>query len=229
MDQRSAEWWDARVGKVTASRIGDLLARNQPKKGQTVGEWSAKHYNYLAEKVAERITGKNRDRRKVASLDHRVELEPDARAEYEFDYETEIRLVGFIDHPRIPMAGASPDGLVGDEGGVEIKCCDAEGHLEIIKHEYIAPEYLYQIHFNIACADRMWWDFIAFNPDMPPKGRLFVKRVERDEEIISWIEQNVIDFNAEVDRKVEEALAAMKGRGVIESALEESLASLQVN
>jgi putative phage-type endonuclease len=223
MEQRTDEWWSARRGKITASRIGDVVARNQPKKGQSVGDWSARRNNYLAEKVAERITGKNRDRRKVASLDHRVELEPDARAEYEFYYEAEIQVVGFIDHPRIPMAGASPDGLVGDEGGVEIKCCDAEGHIEIIKHEFIAPDYLYQIHFNMACTDRMWWDFIAFNPDMPPDGRLFVKRVERDETIISWIEDCVIEFNAEVDRKVEEALAAMRGSTVLETQLAASL------
>lgn len=229
MEQRSDEWWAARAGKVTASRIGDLVARNQPRRGQTVGEFSARRNNYLAEKVAERVTGKNRDRRKVASLDHRVDLEPDARAAYEYYFDAEIDLVGFVDHPRIPMAGASPDGLVGDEGGVEIKCCDAEGHIEIIKHEFIDPGYLYQIHFNMACTERLWWDFIAFNPDMPPEGRLFVKRVERDEEIISWIEQHVIEFNAEVDRRVEEALAAMRGTSSLETQIVGSLASLQVN
>lgn len=229
MEQRSDEWFAARCKKVTASRMGDLLARNQPKKGKTIGEWSARRNNYLAEKVAERITGKPRDRRKVASLDHRVELEPDARAEYEFLYDAEITLVGFVDHPRIPMAGASPDGLVGDEGGVEIKCCDAEGHLEIIKHEFIDPDYLYQIHFNMACTERLWWDFIAFNPDMPVDGRLFVKRVERDEQIIEWIEQAVIEFNAEVDRKVDEALAAMRGTTALETQLSGSLASLNVH
>src|SRR5690242_1554086 len=113
MDQQSPEWWAARCGKVTASRIGDLMARNQPRKGQTVGEWSAKRNNYLAEKVAERITGKPRERKRVASLDHRRELEPDALRAYQFYCDSEIDLVGFIEHPRIPNAGASPDGLVG--------------------------------------------------------------------------------------------------------------------
>jgi hypothetical protein len=132
MEQHSPEWWAARVGRATASRIGDLMARNKPKKGQDVGEWSARRYNYLAEKVAERVTGKPRDRRKIASLDERLELEPDARAAYEFYNDTTIELVGFVDHPRIPFAGCSPDGLVGADGGVEIKCCDSPAHIETI-------------------------------------------------------------------------------------------------
>lgn len=226
--QHTEQWWIDRCGKATASRAFDIVARKKGKKGE-IGDYLAKRQNYLEEKVAERITGKNRDRKKIASLDHRLDLEPDARAYYEFERDVQIQLVGFVDHPRIPMAGCSPDGLVGEEGGIEIKCCDAEGHIEIVSEEYIKPEYWYQIHFNMACTERLWWDFVAFNPDMPPDGRLFVKRVERDEEIIAWIEQNVIDFNAEVDRKVEEALAAMKGRSALESVLEGSLASLRVN
>lgn len=222
MEQHTPEWWADRCGKATASRMGDLT-RTLKK-----GGWAADRQNYLREKVAERVTGKNRDRRKVASLDHRLELEPDARAAYEFYYDTEIKLVGFVDHPRIPMAGCSPDGLVGDEGGVEIKCCDSEGHLDIITAEAIDPDYLYQIHFNIACTDRQWWDFIAFNPDMPEEGKLWVKRIERDETIIAWMEQAVIDFNAEVDRKVDEALAAMRGASPLETQLAASVSSLRV-
>lgn len=229
MEQHSQEWWNARLGKVTASRIGDLMARNQPRKGKTVGEWSAKHNNYLAEKVAERITGKARDRKKVASLDHRLDLEPDARAAYEFYYEREIILAGFIDHPRIPNAGASPDGLVDTEGGTEIKCLDPEGHIELIRAGGIDQDYLYQCHFGMACTDRLWWDFVAFCPEMPEEGKLWVQRVDRDIILIAEIERNVIEFLDEVDRQVAEVKSLMLGQSPLTAALEGSLASLSVN
>ena len=229
MDQHSQEWWDARLGKVTASRIGDLMARNQPRKGKPVGEWSAKHNNYLAEKVAERITGKPRDRRKVASLDHRLDLEPDARAAYEFYYEHDVVTVGFIEHPRIPNAGASPDGLVDSKGGIEIKCLDPEGHIELITAGGIDQDYLYQCQFGMACTDRDWWDFVAFCPEMPEEGRLWVQRVDRDDELIANVETNVIEFLAEVDVKVAQVRALMNGSTPLEFLLEGSLASVQVN
>jgi hypothetical protein len=229
MDQHSQEWWDARLGKVTASRIGDLMARNQPRKGKTVGEWSAKRNNYLAEKVAERVTGKPRDRKKVASLDHRLELEPDARAAYEFYYERDVVTAGFIDHPRIPYAGASPDGLVDTKGGVEIKCLDPEGHIELITAGGIDQDYLYQCQFGMACTDRLWWDFVAFCPEMPEEGNLWVQRIDRDDDLIASIESHVIEFLAEVDQKVAKVLAAMQGKSSLSVALEGSLASLGIN
>jgi hypothetical protein len=204
------------------------MARNKPKKGQDVGEWSARRYNYLAEKVAERVTGKPRDRRKIASLDERLELEPDARAAYEFYNDTTIELVGFVDHPRIPFAGCSPDGLVGADGGVEIKCCDSPAHIETITAAAIDPDYLYQIHFNMACTERLWWDFVAFNPEMPEEGKLWVKRIERDDIMIAKIEKEVIEFLAEVDQKVEQVMATLKGSTPLEAALSESLAQFNV-
>lgn len=228
MEQRSEEWFAARCGKVTASRIGDLMARNKPAKGKTVGEWSARRNNYLAEKVAERITGKPRDRRKVASLDHRIELEPDARAAYEFYYEREVVLAGFIEHPRIPFFGCSPDGIIDADGGAEIKCLDAEGHIELITAGSIDSDYLYQCHSNMACTGRSWWDFIAFNPDMPEELKLWVQRVERDDALIEKIETNVIEFLAEVDQKVSLVKALMNNSTPLQAALEESARSLHL-
>lgn len=223
MEQHTAEWWNARCGKVTASRIGDIMARTQK------GAYTAARGHYLKEKVAERITGKNRERRRVASLDHRLELEPDARAAYEFYTDSKVELVGFIDHPTIPNAGASPDGLVVPRGGMEIKCCDAEMHIEIISAGAIDPNYLYQCHFNIDCAEADWWDFTAFNPEMPEELKLYVKRIERDDIMIANVQKEVIEFNAEVDAKVEQVMALMRGSTPLASALESSLASLNVH
>lgn len=220
MDQHTQEWWDARLRKVTASRIGDITRRLKR------GGWGADRENYLREKVSEWVTGKNRDRKKVASLDHRLELEPEARAEYEFDYECEVITVGFIDHPRIPNAGASPDGLVGSDGGLEIKCLDSQGHIDLILAGGIDEDYLLQCHFGMACTERQWWDFVAFCPEMPPEGRLWVQRVERDDAKIAEIESTVIEFLAEVDQKVQQVRAALRGSTSLETALEGSLASL---
>lgn len=222
MDQHSPEWWAIRCGKITASRIGDIMARTQK------GAYTAARGHYLREKVAERITGKPRDRRRVASLDARLELEPDARAAYEFYYDQKIDLIGFVEHPRIPNAGCSPDGLIGADGGIEIKCCDAEQHLEIITADAIEPGYLYQCHFNIACTERDWWAFVPFNPDMPEEAKVFRKIIERDEVVIASIESEAIEFLAEVDRKVEEVKAALRGSTTLETALEGSLSSFRL-
>jgi hypothetical protein len=221
MEQHTEEWWAARLGKVTASRIGDLMARTQ--KG-----WGAPRKHYLAEKVAERVTAKARDRRKVASLDHRLELEPDARVAYEFYRDAEVIQVGFIEHPRIPNAGCSPDGIVGSDGGMEIKCCNTETHIEIITAGTIDTSYLYQCQFGMACTDRAWWDFVSFDPNMPEELKLYVQRVKRDGAMISDIESNVIQFLSEVDQKVAEVQALMRGSAPLETALEGSLASLHL-
>lgn len=223
MEQHSQQWWDDRRGKATASRMGDLTRKLKR------GGWGADRENYLREKVAERVTGKNRDRKKVASLDHRLDLEPDARAAYEFYYECEVTTVGFIDHPRIPNAGASPDGLVGSEGGLEIKCLDAQGHIDLILAGGIDEDYLLQCHFGLACTGRAWWDFVAFCPEMPEEGKLWVQRVQRDDLIIHKLESEVIEFLAEVDRKVEQVRAALRGSTPLEAALQGSLESLRVH
>lgn len=223
MQQHSAEWWAIRCGKVTASRIGDIMARTQR------GAHTAARGHYLKEKVAERIIGRPRDRKKVASLDARLDLEPDARAAYEFYNDCVVDVVGFIEHPRIPNAGASPDGLVGDDGGIEIKACDAEMHIEIVTADAINPDYIYQCHFNMACTERSWWDFTAFNPEMPEELKLHVKRIARDDIMIANIEQGVIEFLAEVDQKVAQVKGLLQNKTPLTVALEDSLASLNVH
>lgn len=223
MIQGSPEWFAARSGCVTASRIGDIMARTQR------GAFTAARGHYLKEKIAERITGKPRDIRRVKSLDDRRDLEPDARAAYEFYTDSIVETVGFIEHPRIPHAGCSPDGRVNPKGGIEIKALDAEQHLELITADAINPDYLWQCHFNIACCDADWWDLTAFNPDMPEELKLFVKRIERDDSLIATIETNVIEFLAEVDQKVAQVRGLMQGKTPLEVALSSSLESLQVN
>lgn len=217
MEQRSPEWWAARVGRVTASRIADVMAR-------TKTGWGAPRKHYMEKLVAERLTGQPMPQRAVASLDRRLEMEPDARVAYEFYSDNEVIEVGFIEHPTIPNAGASPDGLIGEDGGLEIKCCDTATHVEILSTGVIDKGYIYQCDFGMACTERDWWDFVSFDPTMPEELKLFVKRIPRDDARIAEIEAAIIEFSAEVDAKVQQVLELANGKTPLEAVLEKSLA-----
>jgi hypothetical protein len=216
MDQRSPEWYAARCGKVTASRIGDVLARTQ--KG-----WGAPRKHYLNALVGERLTGRPSPQRIVASMERRLELEPEARTAYEFYSDNEVTEVGFIEHPTIPNAGCSPDGLIGDDGGLEIKNCDPATHNDILLTGQIDKGYIYQCDFGMACTGRKWWDFVSYEPFMPEELKLFVKRIYRDDGRIAEIDLAVIEFLAEVDHKVEQLLALTRDKSPLEVSLEKSL------
>lgn len=193
--QRSPEWYAVRCGKVTASRIGDLMAT-------TAKGWSARRMRYMEEIVAERMTGKPVIKQ-VASMNARIEMEPDARAAYEFYSDNTVDLVGFIAHPTIKMAGCSPDGLVGDEGGLEIKCPDSSTHIEMLKTRIVDPDYILQCQFAMACSGRLWWDFVSFDPRMQEEEfKLFRRCLNRDSGLIGRVEGAVRDFLAEVDAEV---------------------------
>lgn len=216
MEQGSAEWIAARVGRVTASHIADVMARTQ--KG-----WGAPRKHYLDKLVAERITGKPMAQRAVMSLERRLELEPEARVAYEFYSDNQVVEVGFIEHPTIPNAGASPDGLIDLDGGLEIKCCDTATHIEMLLTDEIDKGYIQQCDFGMACTEREWWDFASYDPAMPEELKLLVKRIPRDEKRIAEIESAVVEFLAEVDAKVEKVKAIMAGRSSLTVALESSL------
>lgn len=217
--QGSPEWFALRAGRVTASRIGDLMRRTQ--KG-----WGADRKHYLAKLVAERITGKPMAQRKVLSLERRLEIEPEARRAYEFYSDNTVTEVGFIEHPTIPNAGASPDGLIGEDGGLELKCCDTPAHIEMLISGVIDPDYILQCEFGMACTSRSWWDFASYDPLMPEDLKLFVHRIHRDDLRIANMESQVIDFLGEVDIKVQQLVALREGSSPLVAVLEKSLTSL---
>jgi hypothetical protein len=198
LEQRSLEWRMARCGAVTASKVSDVIKTINGGKA-----YSAKRANYLDMIVAERITGKPQDWKEVKSLTDRAEMEPDARACYSFYTGNEVSLVGFVQHPSIERAGASPDGIVRRSGMIEIKCLDAGNHLKLFSgDDSVMLEYLPQVHFGMACTGRKWCDFVAFNPTMPEEIKMFRRRIERDEKVIAAIESEVRKFIAEVDTRV---------------------------
>lgn len=192
LEQRSPEWYAARCGKVTASRIKDIL------KTIKNGNYAASRRNYAAQLVTERLTGE------VAVptytneyMEWGKEYEPIARDEYIKETGYEVKEIGFIDHPTISLAGASPDGYIGEHGLLEIKCLIKANHIDILLKEDLS-EYELQMHWQMACTGRQWCDFVSYNPEMPEDMRLFIKRLERDNSEIARIEWEVQEFLNEV-------------------------------
>ena len=195
MEQGSPEWFAIRCGKVTASRVADVVAK-------TKTGWGASRANYMAELIAERLTGTTAPSYSNPAMVWGTEKEPDARAAYEFRTDTTVELAAFVIHPKLLMSGASPDGLVGKDGLIEIKCPNTATHLETLLGQSVAGKYDTQIQWQLACTDRKWCDFVSFDPRMPESMRLFVSRVQRDDQTIGELEKMVSDFLVEVDKRV---------------------------
>jgi putative phage-type endonuclease len=194
--QGSPEWLALRCGKVTASRVHDTMATRKD------GKPSASRTNYLAEIVAERLTGVPAERFTNAAMAWGTEQESAARAAYAMLY-APVREVGFVKHPTIADSGASPDGLVGDDGLVEIKCPNVATHIDTLLGASIDAHYLDQMQWQMACTGRRWCDFISFDPRMPGAMQLHVQRVEIDVLRVAELEAAVVLFLAQVEGKVE--------------------------
>lgn len=189
IEQRSADWFAARCGSLGASQIADALAK--AKDGKTPGSTSI---NLRAKLVVERLTGVQEDGFKNAAMQHGIDNEDAARMAYEARTGEFVSQVGLYRHPFIEGTHASPDGLVGETGLVEIKCPNSATHIETIKTAKIGTKYLYQMQWQMACADREWCDFVSYDPRMPDNLRLWIKRVKRDDKLIAELEAGVATF-----------------------------------
>ena len=195
IEQRSDQWFAARIGKVTASRVADVLAK-------TKTGYSATRDNYMAQLVCERLTGEKGESFTNAAMQHGTDTEPLARAAYESLKDVLVDEVGFVPHPSIEMAGASPDGLVGDDGLLEIKCPNTATHIETLLSQTVPSKYNTQMQFQMACTNRSWCDFVSFDNRLPQELQLFVKRVPRDDVFIKQTEDEIVKFLAELDDKI---------------------------
>ena len=195
MEQRSEAWFAARAGKVTASRISDVLVR-------TKSGWGAGRKNYAAQLVAERLTGTVEPSYCNAAMQWGTDTEPHAREAYCQHMLCAVEEIAFVDHPTIAMAGASPDGLIGDDGLVEIKCPGTATHIETLLGGSIPDKYRLQMLFQMACTGRQYCDFVSFDPRLPETMRLFVQRLPRDDAEIAEVEREVAAFLAEIDETV---------------------------
>ena len=201
IEQRTEEWFQQRLGKVTASRISDVIAK-------TKTGVSTSRQNYLVQLVSERITGKKGDSFVNQAMLDGIEREGAARALYMLNRDVSVIEVGFFDHPVIANSGASPDGAVESEeegkyaGLIEIKCPIETTHTNTLMSKSVPSKYIPQIQWQMACTNAKWTDFVSYNPNFPVDLQLFVSRVDRDEEYIKELETEVIKFLDEVDQTI---------------------------
>jgi putative phage-type endonuclease len=195
MEQRTPEWFAKRLGLVTASRIADVMAK--VKAGT-----AASRSGYMAQLVTERLTGQPTEGYQSAAMEWGIEQEGAARAAYEARTGVLVDEVDFVRHP-ILEAGASPDGLVGEDGCIEIKCPNTATMLEYIEDRSVPRKYLLQMQWQLACTGRNWCDFVAYDPRLPEHLQLLVIRVPRDEEVIEQIAAEVGRFVTELRDRVE--------------------------
>jgi YqaJ-like viral recombinase domain len=209
-EQGSADWFTARAGCATSSRIADIVAKRKRVKEGEVGEELACRRGMRFECMCELLTGKAAEHYVSRWMQEGHDKEPLARAEYEIAFDQSVRTVGFVYHPFIPRAGCSPDGLIGDDGLLEIKCPMVYTHLDYIMRDEIPEEYKPQMLWQMACCERRWCDFVSYSPELPEQYQLFVKRFEcskEDAAMIRGYELEVQLFNTQVDEMLEQLKA----------------------
>jgi len=195
MEQRTDEWFKARLGKVTASKVSDVLAKIKS------GE-AAMRRNYKMQLATERLTGQKTDSYFNQAMQDGIDREDTAREIYEIVRDIKVEQVGFIDHPTIKMAGASPDGLLPDNGVLEIKCPVETTHTTNLLERKLPSRYISQVQWQIACTGADYANFVSYNPNFEPKLQLMYVEVERDNEYIEMLEEEVSIFLLEVDEVI---------------------------
>ena len=204
-EQGSPEWLQARTGRITASEVGDAISFlvRAGKEGRKAGDSSGVRDNYIASLAGEILTGKAAESFVSHWMERGSAMESEARIAYEMTYDCMVEQVGFVVHPMILRSGASPDGLVDEDGGVELKVPKIETHMKYIDRGILPKEYADQVMWNVACTGRKWWDFVSYCPDMYDPGlKLFRVRVPRDDQRIAEMEAGVLKTLADVDEFV---------------------------
>lgn len=197
--QGSPEWHKQRIGKVGGAGVSNVLAKIKN------GEASARR-DYRIQLACERLTGVKTESFVTSDMQRGIDLEPVARMAYEIRTGNLVDQCAFIDHPTISMSGASPDGLIGADGLLEIKVPKPSTHIDYMQAKKAPSKYLPQMYWQMASTGRKWVDFCSYCPDLPEELSLFIVRVPRDDAIIKSMEEEVIKFLKEVDDLVKELL-----------------------
>ena len=195
IEQGTVEWHELRRGKVTASRVADILAK-------TKTGTSASRQNYLIELALQRTTKTIEPSYTNAAMEWGTATEPQARVAYEVKTSNFVDQVPFIDHPSIVGFGCSPDGLVGTDGLLEIKCPNSATHWEYFKAKEPPKKYFIQMQAQMAVTGAKWCDFVSFDPRMPERSQLLIVNVPRDAEFILYMETEIKQFLEEVSTEV---------------------------
>lgn len=195
-EQRTPEWFAERLGKITASRIADVVGKTKS------GSYGAARKNYMAELLCQRLTGQQEEKFTSDAMRHGTDTEQAARAMYMLETGADVTETGFIPHPTIAMSGASPDGLVGEDGLIEIKCPNTATHLEFLQSRKPKHEYLLQMQWQMACTGRQWCDFVSYDDRLPEKLAYRCIRIPRDNKLITELEEEAVKFLTELDKTV---------------------------
>lgn len=191
-DQGTPEWLAERAGKVTASQIVNVI----------MSPTTAGYQNYMAQLICEQLTGEPVETFKSAAMEHGSDTEPQARAFYELETGFDVTEAGFIPHPTLAMSGASSDGLIGQDGLVEIKCPQQAKHIKNLMGGKIDRNYALQMQWQMQCIGRDWCDFVSFNGSFPDHLKLHITRVDRDAEVCEEITAAVTKFLAEMENRL---------------------------
>ena len=191
MEQRTDEWFAARLGKVTASKVSDVMSKGMGRE------------TYMTYLIAEVLTTERASSFTNTAMEWGTATEPYARQAYEALNNLWVEEIGFAQHPTIERAGASPDGLVGDDGLIEIKCPNTATHLDTLIDKTVPKKYINQMQFQMACTGRKWCDFVSFDNRLPEDLQIFVLRVERDDKHIAEMEIAITKFLAEMQEKID--------------------------
>lgn len=206
IEQGTDGWFAQRRGLVTASKIADVVAR-------TKTGWGASRKTYMAQLIAERLSGEVAESYSSAAMQWGTDHEPDAVAAYAFLTGHEIREVGFVQHPEIKESGASPDRLVNDDGLVEVKCPMTHTHIDTLLGASIDKRYRLQMQWQMRCTDRQWCDFASYDPRLPGRLSIHIQHVKRDDKLIAELESDVREFLAEMNDKIEKLKNETGGAG----------------
>ena len=201
-EQGSEEWLRERAGKITASMLVNVLMDKK----------NAGYQNYLAQLVCERLTGEPVESYTSPAMQNGKDTEARARAFYELETGNTVAEVGFVPHPGIPNSGASPDGLIGLDGGLELKCPQPAKHIKNLMGGDIDRPYVLQMQWNMECSGREWWDYASFCPVFPPELQIIIRRVPRDQAMIDEVRSAVSAFDADVTANVAQLSAMMLGK-----------------
>jgi putative phage-type endonuclease len=205
--QGSDEWKAARIGRITASRFGDVMTNGRG------GAASATARSYMLDLICESLTGLASDEITAKQLEWGKKHEPEARSLYSMITERNVDRVGFAVHGKYPLVGASSDGLVDSDGCIEVKCpFNSTVHLKTMMTGCVPSDYTYQVQGGLWVMGRQWCDFISYDPRMPASHRLVVIRVTRDETVIGELETRIEAFLGEIAKLTDEINAAARAR-----------------
>lgn len=192
IEQGSEGWFAQRLGKVTASRIKDVMAKT--KSGP-----AATRKNYMMELLCQRLTGNREESYTNAAMQRGIDLEPLARSAYEVANDVFVTEAGFVVHPDYSDTGASPDGFIGDDGLIEIKCPNTAQHIACIQSGEYDKKYFWQMQHQIWCTGRDWCDFVSFDDRLPEPLQMFSVRLERDHQSIEKMSNEIAIFVSELE------------------------------